>query len=138
MKLGTSFVQKWNFCSKMEKVDINIEFCIFELVKVPNFSLNWKFWGFGLNLPNKGISCLKQKKWTPPLSSAYSNLPMNQISFKKILNFGTKFAQKGYFLSKTEKVNIAIEFCIFELVYVQNFSLKLVSAIFLKLTIHLV
>ena len=109
----------------MEKVDINIEFCIFELVKVPNFSLNWKFWGFGLNLPNKGISCLKQKKWTPPLSSAYSNLPMNQISFKKILNFGTKFAQKGYFLSKTEKVNIAIE-CI-------KFQLKACVRYFLKI-----
>ena len=63
---------------------------------------------------------------------------MNQISLKKILNFEIKFAQKGYFLSKTEKVNIAIEFYIFELVYVQNFSLKLVSAIFLKFIIHLV
>ena len=26
-----------------------------------------------------------------------------------ILNFGTKFAHKGYFLWKTEKVNITIE-----------------------------
>ena len=33
-----------------------------------------------------------------------------------ILIFWTKFAQKGYFQSKTEKVNVTIEFCIFELV----------------------
>ena len=32
-----------------------------------------------------------------------------------ILIFWTKFAQKGYFWSKTNKVNIIIEFCIFEL-----------------------
>ena len=36
----------------------------------------------------------------------------NQI----ILNFGTKFARKEYLRSKTKKVSITIEFCIFELV----------------------
>ena len=41
-----------------------------------------------------------------------------------ILIFWTKFGQKGYFRSKTEKVNITIEFCIFELVQVPNFSLN--------------
>ena len=35
------------------------------------------------------------------------------------LNFRTKFAQKGYFRSKNEKVNITIEFSQFELVYNQ-------------------
>ena len=34
----------------------------------------------------------------------------------KILIFWTKFAQKRCFRSKTKKVNITIEFCIFELV----------------------
>ena len=33
-----------------------------------------------------------------------------------ILNFGTKFAQNSYLRSKTIKINITIEFCIFELV----------------------
>ena len=41
-----------------------------------------------------------------------------------ILIFWTKFAQKGYFQSKTEKINIAIEIWIFELVKVKHFSLK--------------
>ena len=43
--------------------------------------------------------------------------------FKKtILNFGTKLVQKGCLQSDTEKVNITIEFCIFELVWGSNFS----------------
>ena len=33
-----------------------------------------------------------------------------------ILIFWTKFSQKGYFQSKTNKMNITIEFYIFELV----------------------
>ena len=41
-----------------------------------------------------------------------------------ILIFSTKFAQKGCFYSKTEKVNAAIEFYIFELVQVTNFSIS--------------
>ena len=39
-----------------------------------------------------------------------------------ILIFWTKFEQKEYIQSKTEKVNITIEFSIFELVYVPNFT----------------
>ena len=38
-----------------------------------NFSLNWQFWLFGPNLPQKGISSQKQKKQTLWLSSGYSN-----------------------------------------------------------------
>ena len=40
----------------------------------------------------------------------------------KILIFLTKFAQKGYFWSKTEKVNTTIKFCIFNLNEGPNFS----------------
>ena len=28
---------------KTENVNITIEFCMFKLVQVPNFTLNWKF-----------------------------------------------------------------------------------------------
>ena len=45
-------------------MNITIEFCIFELVLVPNVSLNWQFRFFWLDLPKKGFSDLKQKKWT--------------------------------------------------------------------------
>ena len=40
-----------------------------------------------------------------------------------VLNFWTKFAQVRYLWSKTDKVNI-IEFRIFKLVFVPNFSLN--------------
>ena len=32
---------------------------------VPNFCFNWQFWFFWPDLPKKGFSGLKQKKWTP-------------------------------------------------------------------------
>ena len=57
--------QKRYFQSETEKVNIIIEFCIFKLVLVPNFSLNWQFWIFWLDLPEKGFSDLEQKKLTP-------------------------------------------------------------------------
>ena len=41
---------------KTEKMNIAIEFCIFELPWVSNFTFN-----FGTNLSKKGISGLKQK-----------------------------------------------------------------------------
>ena len=40
-----------------------------------------------------------------------------------ILSFWTKFVQKRYFRSKTEEVNITVEFCIFELGLMPFFSL---------------
>ena len=46
----------------------------------------------------------------------------------KILILWTKFAQKGYFRSKTKKANITIEFCI-------NIRIRLASKFSLKLTI---
>ena len=39
--------------------------------------------------------------------------------------FWIKFAKKGsYFQSKTDKIDTTIEFCIFELVFVSNFTLN--------------
>ena len=57
---------------------MTIEFCIFKLVWVPNFSLNCDF-------------------------------------FDQIVIF-----EKGYFQSKTEKVNITIEFCKFKSTFAQR------------------
>ena len=47
----TKLTQNSYSWSKMKKVNITIEFCMFELDKIPNFSLNWQFWIFGPNLP---------------------------------------------------------------------------------------
>ena len=79
----------------------------------------------GTNLPKKGspkrVFPVSNIKWTPPLDSAYSNQSLNH-SLWTIFNFWTKFAQEGYLRSKTERDNIIIEFCIFELVLVPNFN----------------
>ena len=50
---------------------------------------------------------------------------MADTSFKlTIFIFWIKFAQKGYFQSKTIKVKIILESCILELVSVANFGLN--------------
>ena len=49
-----------------------------------------------------------------------------------ILIFLTNITQKGYFWSKTEKVNITIESCIYELVWVPNFSLTTILILWTK------
>ena len=72
--------QKECFQYKTEKVNITIEFCIIELVYVPNFTFNWHFWFFGPNLLKKDVFHIKQKKWTQPLNSAYWNWSRYQIS----------------------------------------------------------
>ena len=65
---------------------------------------------FGLQLPKKDNSSLKRIKnkhhhWTVHIQKGY-------------------FAQKGYFLWKTENQKTPIDFCLFELVKVPNFSLN--------------
>ena len=43
----------------------------------------------------------------------------------KLTTFWTKFAKKGSYLqSKTDKIDTTIEFCIFELIFVSNFTLN--------------
>ena len=49
---------------KWKNVNITIEFCLFNLAEVPNFKLNWQVWFFGINVPKKGVSGLKQKNCT--------------------------------------------------------------------------
>ena len=66
LNFWTKFAQKGSFQSKTEKVNNTNEFSIFELVQVPNFSLNWQFCFFGPSLPKKGTSSPK----TDQVSSA--------------------------------------------------------------------
>ena len=151
----TKFAQKGYLWSKTEKITIIIEVSIFELVQVPNFSLNWQFSFFGPNLSKKVFQYKSAKiehhhrllriqinlvtKFLLKLTSLIfgPNLLKNSISSLKKMNtiyelcifkgpkfwlkltnlvFWTKFAQKEYFLLKIEKMNITVEFCLFELV----------------------
>ena len=121
----TKFAHKGHFWSKTKKVNTTIEFCIFELVYVSSFTLNWQYWQFGPNLPKKGILIESEKSehchWILHIRiSLCIKFHLKLI----ILTFWTKFAHKGHFWSKTKKVNTTIEFCIFELVYVSSFTLN--------------
>ena len=69
----TKFAQKGFFPFKAEKLNSTMEYCILELVYATKLSLNWQFWFFEPNLPKKGVSGLKQKKWIPPFNSAFAN-----------------------------------------------------------------
>ena len=83
-------------------MNITIEYCIFELVEVSNFSLNWQFWFFWPHLFKKGIYGLKQKsehrRWI-----LYIRISLDtEFQLKlMILIFGSKLAQKGYLRSET-------------------------------------
>ena len=113
----TKFAQKIISPTKNEKVNITTEFCVFELVKLPNLSLNWQFRFFGPNLPKKEYLIKIGKKWTA-YEFCIFKISRYQTSASRI-----KFAPKWYFQSKTEKVNSTTKFCIFKLVLVPNFSL---------------
>ena len=73
------------FQPKTDKIDTTIEFCIFKLVFVSNFTLNKQFWIFGPNLPKKDIYGQKQKKWTSSLNSETDNFDFfDQIYPKRV------------------------------------------------------
>ena len=52
------------FWSKAPKMTVITEFCILELVLLPNSTLNKQFWVLGPNLPKKCISHPNKKNRT--------------------------------------------------------------------------
>ena len=112
------------FIAKIKKVNMVIEFRLFNLALAPNFRLNWQLWFFWTDLPKKGFSCLKQKKWTIHIFYIILNIQISlvqNLSSKyelrlRICIFLDQICTKRYFESKTEKVKIVIEFCRFEVV----------------------
>ena len=105
LSFWTKFAQKGYFYSKTRKMNITIEFCMFQLVLVRNFSLKWQFWCFLLNLPIKAISTQKRKKnehhhWILHVRISFGIKFQLKVT---ILMFSTKFAHQGYFHSKTKK-----------------------------------
>ena len=68
---ANKFVKKGASCGKQKKINMTIEFCIFELVLVPNFSINLvSVKNFALN---KQFWSKTKKKETSSLNSAYLN-----------------------------------------------------------------
>ena len=106
------------FRSKTDTIDTTIEFCIFELVFVSNFTLNKKFWIFGPNLPKKDIYSQNRKNEHHHWILHIRISPGTKLQFKLaiLIFFGLNLPKKGFFWSKTKKVNIIMEFYIFALV----------------------
>ena len=127
LNFWTKFAQERYLWSKAEKVKIIIEFCIFKLVLVPNFILNWQFWFFWPDLLKKGFSNLKQRKWTPHIFNIILHIQIRLVrnfSSNWQFDFLDQIFPNRYFRSKTEKMNIITEFRIFKLVLVPNFRLN--------------
>ena len=112
---------------------ITIEFYMFKLVLVLNFSFNKQFWFFGGNFP-KRILLVKNRKNEHNHSILHFWISLGiKVHFEQlVLTFWTKFDQKGYIESKKKEVNITIEFRIFGLVSVTNFRIKWQFWIFLE------
>ena len=95
----------------------------FKLVLVANFSLKWRFFFSGPNLPKKSISNLYQKKmYTTIKFWIFKSVYIPNFSLNSQFNFFGQIFPTKYFQSKTEKVNITNEFYIFESVLATNFS----------------
>ena len=81
----------------------------------------------GLNLPKKGISGQKLKKWTSPWIQHIRISVSTQFQFRPtILIFWIKISQKEFFQSRADKMNTNMEF-----------SISLSTKFQLKLTIFL-
>ena len=65
LNLWTKFSQEGCLCSKTEKVNIIIEFRIFQISLGTKFRLKLTILIFLTRFSQKGFSGLKQKKWTP-------------------------------------------------------------------------
>ena len=74
-------------------VDTTIEFCIFESVYVSNFSLDWQFWFFELNLAKKSVSHLKHK----------TSINLGAEFLLKLTFFGTNLHKKSFSNLKQKK-----------------------------------
>ena len=105
---------------------VTIEFYMFKLILVLNFSFNKQFWFFGGNFP-KRILVVKNRKNEHNHSILHIWISLGiKVDFEQlVLTFWTKFDQKGYIeLKKKEEVNITIEFRIFGLVSLTNFRIN--------------
>ena len=102
------------------KNQITIEFCIFELVCVLNFSFNKIFWFFGTNFQKRGYmqsktGTIEHHHWI--LHIQIRSITKFQLDLTTLI-FWTKFPKKGHFRSKIGNMNVTIEFWVFELVLV--------------------
>ena len=110
----TKFVQKEYLLSKAWRMNITIKWGIFELVYTPSFILIRQFCLFG----TERVFPVQEWKFEHHHRIQYIWISL-ALTFKRkqtISIFQNKFHKKRYFRSKTEKMNITIEFFLSELV----------------------
>ena len=109
------------FCLKLTHVFLDQINTKSVLIKIPNFSFNKQFW-FLKQIFQPKTEKNEHHYWILHIQISLStNFQLKPI----IAIFWTTFVQKGsYFQSKTDKIDTTIEFCIFELVFVSNFTLN--------------
>ena len=87
----TFFVyQKVCFRSKTEKMNTTIDFCIFELVLVPNFSLQWQFWFIFNQICSKSVFPLENEK------IAIVRASMVFTYFNKLFRLGCRQTKRSF------------------------------------------
>ena len=96
LKSCTKSTQKGYFRSKTKKVNITVEFFVFELIQVPIFTLNKQLWIFRPILAGKGIFGLEEEK-VNVIIKFWISVVTKYRHKHTILIFWTKFAQKDYF-----------------------------------------
>ena len=79
LNFSNKFARERYLLSKIEKLNIIIEFRLLKLLLVPIFSLNSQFWFFGLDLPKKGFCGVKQKKWRPHIFYIILHIQINLV-----------------------------------------------------------
>ena len=120
--------KKWKY-HRILHIQINLHIQISLHIQInqdSKFQLQ-QFW-FSEKISEKSILLVENTKnehnyWILHIEISLST----NFQFKlTIAYFWTKFAKKGsYFQSKTDKIDTTIEFCIFELIFVSNFTLNL-------------
>ena len=122
IRLGTKFRLKINPKTKkgisnfFKKKKITIEFYIFELVYVRNFSFNKQFWLLE-KISKKRILPVENRKNEHQHRILHIRISLDTNFQLKltILIFFTKFTKNGYFQSKTDKMDTTTEFCIIQI-----------------------
>ena len=89
-------------------------------LKLWTYGWQWPSWPFD-RLTNDLVDRFYAVELNRILSVGISLGTKFQLKLKTLI-FWAKLAQKGYFQSKTEWINITIEFCILELVWLPNFT----------------
>ena len=134
IRLGTKFRLKINPKTKkgisnfFKKKKITIEFYIFELVYVRNFSFNKQFWLLE-KISKKRILPVENRKNEHQHRILHIRISLDTNFQLKltILIFFTKFTKNGYFQSKTDKIDTPLNSALFKLVLVANFSFNFLN-----------